>query len=405
MNSKDFREKYGSNAKMCPRCRSTDLEMQRINSYVTVNCCFCGLIGPRKESVSASIQAWNTRSEGERCLFCGGDIIKDECTQCHATLPYQSLLQQDYFCCFIDLLGFSQYTLNYTIQDCVGLIENYVTVFQGRSVNGDYKSFSFFHPVSDGIFIIGKKRDANGFIKDLCRFLIHSYLLTSYSFTYPQNANDITEVLIPVVHPNGVVYETRHWFPAIFSGGISAGELCPFMQPALYYKKEYQVPNFVGRAVTKSVKMAEKNHSMFLHGARVFCDNAFLSLLDDYTKSKYIYTHFVENAEINELLWPIGVFDDRNDIEFNINNGIQELFESISLFYKQTQSDISLEAVYFNTLKLIYLTQLRYLEYRQASEGEKNCANSLIQRMLTSAQLDILANDIFDCNIWRKGNH
>lgn len=63
---------------------------------------------------------------------------------------------KEYACCFLDLLGFSSYTLYYDVLDSVRLIENYATIFQYRRIAEDFKSFEYFHPASDSLFILSR---------------------------------------------------------------------------------------------------------------------------------------------------------------------------------------------------------------------------------------------------------
>ena len=49
---------------------------------------------------------------------------------------------------------------------------------------------------------------------------------------------------------------------------------------------------------------------------------------------------------------------------------LDNLFNSILNFYKQFQFDTKIEPIYFNTLKILYLSFKQYLLFRNASTLE-----------------------------------
>ena len=297
-----------------------------------------------------------------------------------------------YACCYLDLLGFSSYTLNYDVQDSVRLIGNYATIFQHREITNDFKSFEYFHPASDSLLIISNNYDS--FIIDLSKFCELAYHIASQPYMMPENPADVAEVTVPVITPYGVHKKKEHWFPTIFSGGLSFGEIAIFTQESYYAGKIIQVPNFVGNAVTKSVHIGQKEH-----GARIILDDNVVQKISSRTKEKYVLTH----DGINDLLWPAACFIDANTVESNIINGIYEIFEAFLKFYNQFKNTANLEVVYFNTLKIIAFSLIQYMDYRNANVEERENAGMLLNRCLELHKLQYLAKDLFDIKLWKKG--
>lgn len=297
---------------------------------------------------------------------------------------------KEYACCFLDLLGFSSYTLNYDVQDSVRLIENYATIFQHRGIADDFKSFEYFHPASDSLFIIS--RDYDNFIKDLCEFCEQAYHIASQPYMMPANLDDVAEVTVPVIITSGVYKRKEHWFPTIFSGGVSFGEIAFFTQESYYAGKLMLVPNFVGEGITKSVHVGQGQH-----GSRIILDDNVVKKLSLSTKDKYVLTH----DGINDLLWPAAYFIDANTVENNIVNGINEIFEAFLKFYNQYKNDEKLEAVYFNTLKIIAFSLIQYMNYRNATAEERKDTEILLNRCLKENKLQYLAKDLFDIKHWK----
>ncbi len=300
------------------------------------------------------------------------------------------MYNKEYACCFLDLLGFSSYTLNYDVLDSVRLIENYATIFQHRVIAKNFKSFEYFHPASDSLFIIS--RDYDNFIKDLSEFCEQAYHIASQPYMFPENPTNVAEVTVPVITPSGIYKKKEHWFPTIFSGGVSFGEIAIFTQESYNAGVSIQVPNFVGEGITKSVHVGQGQH-----GSRIILDDNVVQKLSSSTKDKYVLTH----DGINDLLWPAAYFIDSNTVENNIVNGINEMFETFLKFYNQYKNNAKLEIVYFNTLKIIAFSLIQYMNYRNATAKERKDAEILLNRCLEINKLEYLFRDLFDIKVWK----
>lgn len=210
-----------------------------------------------------------------------------------------------------------------------------------------------------------------------------------------ENLDDVAEVTVPVITTSGVYKRKEHWFPTIFSGGVSFGEIAFFTQESYYAGKLMLVPNFVGEGITKSVHVGQGQH-----GSRIILDDNVVKKLSLSTKDKYVLTH----DGINDLLWPAAYFIDANTVENNIVNGINEIFEAFLKFYNQYKNNAKLEVVYFNTLKIIAFSLIQYMNYRNATAKERKDAEILLNRCLEINKLEYLGKDLFDITDWNEEN-
>ena len=399
MTRNEFCKKYagGRVPVGCPCCGYSDNSLRKKGECVQVVCDNCGLGGPFGENEDEAVDLWNSCSR-DRCIFCGKELKGNRmCMNCGAEIPSTFIDEIDGFvCCFIDLLGFSSYTAKFTLNECTDLINDYATIFNGRNITGKYKSFMFFHPFSDNIFIIG--READKVIEDLSAFLIDTFHLNSPIYELPKNKNDIALRDTPVISPDGITVKQKHWLPSLFSGGISYGKLSIFTQTSYFNKSLIDVPNFVGEPLSRCVKIVDEDkNEKGKRGARIFCDDKFVEKLDPNIKNKYVYTH----DGINELLWPVAMFCDANNLEQNETN-LYRIFEGILNFYVQYKDDKKLEPIYFNTLKIIYLSQIQYYKYRtHKNEGADRYAEILLN-IVRRSEVSKIENDLKDVDTWRK---
>ena len=104
-------------------------------------------------------------------------------------------------------------------------------------------------------------------------------------------------------------------------------------------------------------------------GLEFFVIKKVVNSLSSEVLKKYIYSH----DNLYEVLWPISVFIDENSIE-----------HEYCKLYKSYDGLSNIRATYFNTLKLIYISQMRYFELRTKEiknymlENFKKSINNLV---------------------------
>ena len=111
MDTKDFFEEYKEIPVVCPKCGYTDYEIETFDNKSRVICKVCKLKGPIGINEKEAIEKWNKRITTENiCRFCGEKLIQGKCAKCASEELHINSNNTKYNCCFIDLLGFSNYT-------------------------------------------------------------------------------------------------------------------------------------------------------------------------------------------------------------------------------------------------------------------------------------------------------
>ena len=263
----------------------------------------------------------------------------------------------DKICTYLDLLGFSNY-MNTNFEDAMLLVENYQNILQmGFSVEDDeFSSFSDFLPFSDSIFILSTKEEANTFIKDISHFLINCFLFTAHAYTHPVNKSKPTVVKIKNIGYSiekkdvDVKEIEKNWYPTIFKGGISFGDVESFSQQGLHDKKFFDQRNLAGKGIVSSVAMEKLGR-----GPRLFTDSTLINLLNSENRNKFIIGH----NNISEILWPIEVFIEDNPIDHEMLNSFNKLMDpAINLWKAYEKTPVG--EIYYNLLKLISISAKHY---------------------------------------------
>ena len=258
-------------------------------------------------------------------------------------------------CTYLDLLGFSNY-MNSNFEDAILLVENYQNILQmGFNISdGEFSSFSDFLPFSDSIFIVSE--DADTFIKDISHFLINCFLFTAHEYTYPIDKAKPTKVKITNIGFNiekeniEVTEIEKNWYPTIFKGGVSFGDVETFTQNGLHNKTFFEQRNLAGKGIVNSVAMEKSGR-----GPRLFTDSSFINLLNNENRNKFITGH----NNISEILWPIEVFIEGNPIEHEFLNSFDKLMNpAINLWRAYEKTPVG--EIYYNLIRLITLSAKRY---------------------------------------------
>ena len=281
-------------------------------------------------------------------------------------------------CTYLDLLGFSNY-MNSNFEDAMLLIENYANILQmGFNISdNEFSSFNEFLPFSDSIFILSD--DANSFIQEISHFLINCFLFTAHEYSFPIDKEKPTKVTIKEVGFNiekkdiEVKEIERNWYPTIFKGGISYGDVETFSQRGLHNKLFFDQRNLAGKGIVSSVAMEKMGR-----GPRVFTDSSFISLLDEQNRTKYI----IGRNNISEILWPIGIFIEDNPILSELENNYEKLMNPAINLWKAYEKT-AVGEIYFNLMKIITLSAQRFAE----SKNEKQLFIDYLKQYLNKNKI------------------
>jgi len=208
---------------------------------------------------------------------------------------------------YLDILGFGYYAKT-DIRAAISLLAEYQSsvnqMIVDEQINNQSEqpidktyidSFEFFLPFSDSIFIVSD--DADKFIKQISDFLVRCFKIKSHVYINPINENDPTEVNEKIINRYGVTSQKANWYPLIFRGGVSYGEVEPLELNSIINSQIGTIPNLAGKALVEAVGMEEEVGK----GPRLFCSSFFVDKLDSNSK-KFIKE--IPDSEYYEILWP-----------------------------------------------------------------------------------------------------
>jgi hypothetical protein len=254
------------------------------------------------------------------------------------------------------LLGFSGYTQR-DIHGALRVVGNYQAVIGVHFAAGAaFNSFTDFIPFSDSIFLVAD--DPNLFTEQISQFLVDCFLLTALQYTNPINPADPTDVVVKEIDydPQSRKAITNNvnqkWFPAIFKGGITAGEVIRFRQGGLTGGNRSQIDNLAGKAVTRAALLEKSGR-----GPRLFTDEDFMSQLSQNTKDRYLFA----DKGVFEILWPASIYNPQNDPELELINGFRKLFDPAVNLWKAV-CHLNIGPIYYNLLKIIVHATLRHFK-------------------------------------------
>jgi hypothetical protein len=217
---------------------------------------------------------------------------------------------------YLDILGFSNYT-EQDLQSAMLLLHHQKIILGEKLRDGEshpassyadmscarlaesnlVDSFLYFLPFSDSIFVVSNEPDK--FARQLSNFLVACLQFVDHA--YANADNPATPELVEIKDWRTGQAHQEHWYPPLWRGGMATGEVAPFQALALENRKALNIPNLVGNAVVKAVRL-EKNAG--LRGPRLFCESGFEKLF-----GKDIQPYFATvNESISELLWPAFVY-------------------------------------------------------------------------------------------------
>ncbi len=288
---------------------------------------------------------------------------------------------------YLDLLGFSSHLYS-NIDEALRLLNDYNFILKQGIVDGKsypnlvnaVNSFKYFLPFSDSIFILSSDPDV--FVKQISSFLLGCFNLQSYYYANPENLCNPEDVSVHEYSSgeNGrVVMEEKlqKWHPLLFRGGISYGESHIFDVNAIYNSELKSIKNITGRAIVKAVKELEPLGK----GPRLFCDSNFYNKLKHETKK---YCESIGGCNF-EILWPAYRFEEKNDLQIEINNYEMFLIKPVENLWKAYKNQ-PIGAHYKEFLKLVFRSCIRFSEIRD----DKCIACNTIRKYIDPEEADML---------------
>lgn len=292
---------------------------------------------------------------------------------------------------FLDLLGFKNF-MSMDKEGAIRLIWNYELIIGTKliSVQKDPVSsyeknlkvlaearsadhFDYFLPFSDSLIIIAKNSDIEIFLKQIGSFLIEAFLLTAREYRN-ENQPTVVKMMHIIANENGQFTKQEveeYWFPTLFRGGISFGDVESLEQCAIVSGKPSKSYGIAGSALIDAVQLETKveNPGVILHES--ICSK----ISDDNFKNKYI---LVENG-LCQLLWPALHYIEGNSPETELLK-FNDLFTPVVFLWK-TYSHLRCAELYFNLLRLIVKSTSRFFKDLLSEEQIKFTIQGIINRL------------------------
>ena len=249
-------------------------------------------------------------------------------------------------------------------------------------------SFDEFLPFSDSVFLVSQNADM--FVQQVSHFLLGAFLTTGHAFAYPESEEDPTAVTFPVAHPtedgrSGLEQGIGHWFPTLFRGGVTFGEVVTASVPSVHRGCRGSVVNLVGPAVIRAVELEASGK-----GPRLFCDRSFADRLGDPTRR-----YLADAGHAQEILWPAYLYIGDSNPERSVLQFPDIFYPAANLWKAFNHTPVAEH--YYSFVRLVVHATLRHFEL----EGTTEVVRTRLERFVRDAGLGSKWNDLL-CS-YREG--
>lgn len=202
-------------------------------------------------------------------------------------------------------------------------------------------SFHHFLPSSDSILIVGT--DPNLFVEQLSTFLVDAFILEGHAFADPDDPSSPTIQNIKTFCASGVSETKANWFPALWRGGVTYGEVELATLPMIRDNWPKCAPVAFGSAVVEAVGLEKSGK-----GPRLFCSPTVAERALGNAKRLLIPCNECDGSEI---LWPASVFTPTNDPEVEKSEFMKMFPPARSLWLSRIGTKV--EQHYWEFIRLI----------------------------------------------------
>lgn len=282
---------------------------------------------------------------------------------------------------FLDILGFKNYiaanencayAANILINTNIVLktkisdqnshpVNRYPNNLRSLASKGAVTSFEKLLPFSDSIFITSKNADT--FIKQLSSFLSECFMFTANEYSNPndpEHPEHVTEKEYDF-DQKCFVNKVSKWYPVLFRGGISYGEVSYCDALSINDSNVVPIPNVIGTGVVNAVKL-EKSGS----GPKLFIDEKF------YKKLRKNNKFFVKTEAdgTKYFLWPVYHFISGNKFDDNFSEfkTLMKISKNLWIAYKNKSFGIH----YFEFMKLVMDSFVHFCAVEYPNNIDKN---------------------------------
>ena len=286
------------------------------------------------------------------------------------------------YICYIDILGFSNYIMkNEHCDYAADILNNVNLILKTRIIDRkiadeqeveeclrpliertSVDTYDDYLALSDSIFITSSG-DCNLFIKQISTFLMDCFLLRADRYRNPENENEPALVTVTKydLHSAKIIHEKAWWYPILFRGGISSGEVIRGENYRLCNGIVEKTPNLIGKGVVQAVNLEKSGK-----GPHLFIDDNIARCLSD-EMSEFVG----ENAGAKYILWPAFHYIWENGYDMILPDFKNDLGACLSLW--RAYKNKSYSTHYFELVKLIIQSFLKGCEvyYRERYDNIK----------------------------------
>ena len=303
---------------------------------------------------------------------------------------------------YLDLLGFKNYT-NGDPAGALMLLDNYQIVLKSKLIDdslmpakkyptknlqklaakGSISSFDTILPFSDSMFFTSN--NLTDFIAQLSTFLIESFLFVAQEYVRPTDQSNPTKVITSVNSSVGMITSEENWFPPLFRGGVSYGEV--FTSMTAHNKVEgvwhFNSPLLSGKAVSNAVILEGSGK-----GPRVYCDKNFRAAVGKKKVNKYIVE--LQKGELFEILWPAFIYIESNENETELQEFDKLFVPAVRLWKAYNHKEYG--SHYYEFMRLIIKSTLVYFSDKNYQTQAENYISKVLEREGISDKInDLLA--------------
>lgn len=265
------------------------------------------------------------------------------------------------YICYIDILGFSNYILeNEHCDYAVDILNNVNFVLNTRIIDQktlfkqgfeerlnpliertSVDTFDDYLALSDSVFITSNK--CNLFIKQISTFLMECFLLRADRYRNPEDENEPTRVTVMKydLHNGEITQQSVLWYPILFRGGISFGEVIRGENYMLCDGAIKKMPNLIGKGVVRAVNLEKSGK-----GPHLFIDDSVEEHLSDEMK-QFVW----KDSKSKYVLWPVFHYIWENEYDSVLCDFKNDLAACINLW--KAYRDRQYSDHYYKLVKLI----------------------------------------------------
>ena len=211
-------------------------------------------------------------------------------------------------------------------------------------------SFEDYLALSDSVFITSDSPDI--FIKQISTFLSSCFLLSAEHYRNPDNINKPECIMLNGydIKTNKIIKKEYKWYPILFRGGLSYGEVVRSTNYILYKGQPGRTPNLVGEGVVSAVNLESSGK-----GPHLFIDDNIFECLSDEVR------RFISEKHGKKyILWPAFHFIWENGIDIVYQDFWMELEACLNLW--NAYKNMPYFEHYYELVKLMIQSFLKLCE-------------------------------------------